>query len=93
MASMVTKRDGSKEDFKPEKIKSSIRKAAQAARLPEDRIEEVVEQVSGAVIEELREREEIATTEIRGKVLTHLDTLVPAVSEAWRKYDEKQGKI
>jgi len=93
MASTVIKRDGSREDFKPEKIRGSIRKAAKAAGLPEDRIEEVVEQVSGSVIEELKEREEVATTEIRGKVLTHLDTLVPAVSEAWRKYDEKQGKI
>lgn len=92
MATEVIKRDGSREPFDPEKIKSSIRAAAQGTDLSEEQTEQVVEQVAGSVIQELKERGEVATTEIRGKVLTHLDRLVPAVSNAWREYDQEQGK-
>ena len=45
--------------------------------------------VALAVAEE-REREEIATSEIKEKILSELDRIEPSVSAAWRKYDEEK---
>lgn len=93
MATVVIKKDGTKEDFDPEKIKNSIRAAAQLAGLTEERTNEVVEQVSAAAIQLAGGKEEIATSELREKILGDLDNLEPSVSTAWRKYDEeKKGK-
>ena len=92
MANEVIKRDGSREPFDPEKIKSSIRKAAQKTDLPEERVNEVVEQVSKAAIELADSKEEIATSEIREKILSELDNVEPKVAESWRDYDRTKGE-
>ena len=90
MASQVIKKDGPKQPFDPEKIKNSIRAAASGAGLPEDRVNEVVEQVSASAIQMADAKEEIASSEIREKVLSELDNVEPSVSEAWRKYDAEK---
>lgn len=90
MAKFVIKKDGKKEPFDAEKIKASITAAVSGANLAEERVNEVVEQVSGAAIQLAEEKEEIATSEIKAKILSELDALEPPVSEAWRKHE--QGK-
>ena len=90
MISNVIKRDGSRESFDPEKIKKAIRAAAQRTEVAGDRLEEVVTEVTNSVL--AREKEEIASSEIKEKVLSELDTLEPSISEAWRQYDIEQGK-
>ena len=93
MANQVIKKDGTKQDFDPEKIKKSIAVAAEQAGLAEDRKNEVVEQVANAVIQLAETKEEIATSEIKEKILSELDSVEPSVSEAWRKYEQgKQGE-
>ena len=92
MASNVIKKDGTKEPFNPEKIKNAIRAAAVRTDLSEEKKNEVIEQVTAPVIQMTDTKEEIATSEIREKVLTELDRVEPAIAEAWRKYDqEKKG--
>jgi len=92
MASVVIKKDGTRQPFDPEKIKSSIKMAAQQAGLAEDKTNEVVDKVSTAALQLAAGKEEIATSELREKILGDLDNLEPSVSAAWRKYDaEKKG--
>ncbi|RLC38062.1 MAG: transcriptional regulator [Candidatus Nealsonbacteria bacterium] len=92
MAKEVIKKDGRREPFDPEKIKNSIRKAADGTDLSEERKNEVVQQVAQVVIQMAEEKEEIATSEIREKILSELDRVEPSVSAAWRKYDETKGE-
>jgi len=93
MANFVIKRDGTKEPFDAEKIRKSIAAASEQANLSEERKNELVEQVTATVLQMAEPREEIATSEIREKILSELDQIEPAVSAAWRKYDEEKGKI
>jgi len=90
MANFVIKKDGAKEPFDPEKIKKAISAAATQAGLPENEIAEVVEKVSSTVIQSFGGIEEVATTDIREKTLAELDASKPAVSDAWRKYEQNR---
>jgi transcriptional repressor NrdR len=89
----VTKRNGSKEPFDPEKIKKSIAGAAQQADIPEERKDEVVNEVAGTVIPIFEGREEIDSSDIKKSILSELDRVEPAVASAWRKYEEGKSKI
>lgn len=91
MAKEVIKKDGSKQPFDPEKIKNSIRGAAKRTELPEERQNEVAEQVATAVIQLADAKEEIATSEIRENILSELDKVEPTVSEAWKKHEEEKS--
>lgn len=93
MADQVIKKDETKEPFDPEKIRKSIVAAAELANLPEERKKEVVEQVATTVIQMAEGKEEIATSEIREKILSELDQIEPSVSAAWRKYDQEQKEV
>ena len=92
MAKEVIKKEGTRQPFAAEKIRNSIAAAAQTTDLSEERKNEVVEQVATAVIQMAEGKEEIATSEIKEKILSELDSIEPAISEAWRKHDqEKKG--
>ncbi|MBA7638143.1 Transcriptional repressor NrdR [subsurface metagenome] len=92
MAKEVIKKDGIRQPFAAEKIRNSIAAAAQRTDLSEERKNEVVEQVATIVIQMAEGKEEIATSEIREKILSELDSIEPAISEVWRKHDqEKKG--
>ena len=92
MANEVIKKDGSREPFDAEKIKKAIASAAQETNLPEERKNEVIEEVAAIVIQMADSKEEIATSEIKEKILSELDRVEPVVSASWRRYDqEKRG--
>ncbi len=90
MANEVIKKDGTREPFDPEKIKTSIKAAVQETNLSEERKNEVVEQVASVAIKMAEEREEIATSEIKEKILNELDRVEPSVSAVWRRYDQEK---
>ena len=90
MANFVVKKDGTKVPFDAEKIKRAISAAATQAGLPENEVTEVVDQVLLKVIESFTGTEEVASAEIREKVLSELDVVKPAVSESWRKHDQSK---
>lgn len=87
MATFVTKKDGTKLPFDPEKIKASVVAACLDAELPNEEADKISVEISHLVIEALKDIEEISTTEVRDKVLAELDMLHPNVAEAWRKYE------
>ncbi len=92
MANQVIKKDGSKELFEEEKIKQSIRAAAQEAGLEAAQQEDLAEKVITSIKEELVEREEITSLELRDKILGELDLLAPEVSASWRDYELSKEK-
>jgi len=93
MATEVIKKDGTKQPFDAEKIKNSIAAAAVRTELTEERQAEVVEQVAAKVIKTAEEKEEITTSEIKESILNELDVVEPAISEAWRKYDQENKSV
>ncbi len=93
MAKEVIKKDGTKELFDAGKIRKAIAAAAQRTDLSEERKNEVVEQVTATVIQMTEARDEITTSEIRDNILSELDDIAPAVSVAWRKYDQEKQKV
>ena len=90
MAKEVIKKDGTKEPFDAEKIKNSIAAAAQRTDLPEERKNEAAEQVADTVIQMAEGKDEIATSEIKEKILSELDSVEPDVSAAWREHEEEK---
>jgi len=93
MANFVIKRDGTREPFDAEKIRRAITGAAQRTNLPEERKKEVVEQVLNTALQLAREKEEIATSELKEKILSELDAIEPSISETWRKYAQEKGAV
>ncbi len=89
MAKEVIKKDGTKEPFDAGKIKNAITMAADEAGIPEEKKREVVERVTASVVQMADAKEEIATSEIKEKVLSELDIVEPSVSTAWRKYEQE----
>ena len=92
MANEVIKMDGSKQPFDEGKIRKSIESAATEAGLAQERIVELVDQVSRVAIDVAGGKEEIATSEIKETILSELDRVEPGVSEAWRKHDQAKGE-
>ncbi len=87
MATQVIKKDGSKQPFSTDKIKRAIGETAKEAGLPEERVLQVVAEVSDIVLAQTNSQEEIATSEIKSMVLNELDRVEPSVSAAWRAHE------
>jgi transcriptional regulator NrdR family protein len=88
MAIFVIKKTGEKEPFDPMKIENSIRAAATDAGLPTERINELVSRVAKVVVDAVVDKNEVATSEIKTRILAELDEIEPAVADAWRQFDE-----
>lgn len=88
MTNFVIKKSGEREPFDPMKIENSIRAAATDAGLPTERINELVSRVAKVVIDAVVDKNEVATSEIKTRILAELDEIEPAVADAWRQFDE-----
>lgn len=93
MATQVIKKDGAKEAFDPEKIKRAIASACSEGGCSEERKNEIVEQVSASALALADTKEEIATSELREKILSELDKVEPSAAAAWRKHDQEQKNV
>ena len=93
MAKEVIKKDGTKEPFDAEKIKNAILSACQRTGLSEERKHEVIDQVTANVIQMAEEKDEISTDELKSKILAELDSIEPAVSDAWRIYEQEKKTV
>lgn len=87
MATFVTKKDGTKLPFDPEKIKASVVAACLDAELSNEEADKISVEILDLVVGALKEVEEVSTTEVRDKVLAELDMLHPNIAEAWRRYE------
>ena len=92
MASIVIKRDGSRLPLDAEKLKSTIANAAREAGHDDAKVASIVDTGSVGALALAGGVEEIATAELKMKILADLDTIAPEVAVAWRKHDlEKKG--
>lgn len=87
----VIKKDERREDFDREKIRSGIIEAAQRTDLQEDRINEVAEKVTAKVEEELRDKEEVRSSEVKEIVLRELDAEEKSIADQFRSYQKAQA--
>ena len=93
MANFVIKKDGTKEPFAPEKIKSAIMSAASQAGVQEEEARGTADRVSASVADSILNIEEIPSAELRARILSTLDATSPDISQAWKKYEaEKEEK-
>ena len=91
MPKEVIKKDGGREPFDAAKIKNAILGAAQRTNLPEERKNEVAEKVTAAVLKMIEGKEQIATNEIRIKIISELNNVEHVVYEAWLKYEQEKA--
>jgi transcriptional regulator NrdR family protein len=89
MPKQVQKRKGYQEEFQVEKLKRSIENAARDAGLPEDKVFQVVEEISSYVLENVKDLGSVNTQSLRTLILNKLDETYPEVVNAWRKYDKE----
>ena len=88
MAKFVTKKDGERVAFDAGKITHAILSASSETEIVETEAQSIAQEVVNIITMDLGAREEISTDELREKILSELDSLSPAIAEAWRKYDE-----
>jgi transcriptional regulator NrdR family protein len=86
----VIKRDGTRQPFSEQKLRSSIENAAKEAEIPTNRIKQVVGDAAREPLEMAKGAKSLETKTIREKILSRLDTIEPAVSEAWRGFDQNK---
>jgi transcriptional regulator NrdR family protein len=89
MPKQVQKRKGHQEEFQVEKLRRSIENAAKEAGFPEDKVFQVVEEISSYVLENVKDSESIDTQLMRTLILNKLDETYPEVANAWRKHDRE----
>jgi transcriptional repressor NrdR len=82
----VVKKDDRKEDFDREKIKRGIINAAKRAELSEDRVNEIADKIAAKIEEDMKERDEAMSKDIRDKVLEELDREEKKVADEFRSF-------
>jgi transcriptional regulator NrdR family protein len=92
MANFIIKKDGTKEPFNAQKIKSAIVVAATQAGITAEEGAKIAEEVVNTIAQSVANLNEVLGAEIRARVLSQLDAIAPTVAEAWRKYDKENNK-
>ena len=92
MPSFIIKKDGTKEPFNIQKIKSAVVAAATDTNLSAEEGAKIAEEVANTIARSIANLNEVMGVEIRARVLSQLDAVAPTVAEAWKKYDKENGK-
>jgi len=92
MANFIIKKDGTKEPFNVEKIKSAVVAATTQAGLAADEGMKIAEEVVSTIVKSIANLSEVSGVEIRARILSQLDSIAPKVAESWRKYDKENNK-
>ena len=85
----VVKRDSTRETFNEKKLRTSIEAAAREAKLPENKVKRLEQNVAKNIVDYARKEKEIRSATIRENVLNKLDVTAPEVSRAWRDFDRR----
>lgn len=83
------KRKGEIEQFKPDKIRSSLQKATIDAGYSVEEKQDIIDEVYSNINKKLDEHVQIDTKTIRICLLTELDKCEPYIAKSWRKFDRK----
>jgi transcriptional regulator NrdR family protein len=92
MAETVIKKDGTEQPFAEQKIRDSISAALRESGVPEEEGDEIVEKITKAVLEYGKDQDELATSEIRDKILAELEEEEPEAAKAWRNYEMNKSQ-
>jgi ribonucleoside-triphosphate reductase len=92
MANFIVKKDGTKEPFNVQKIKSAITAATTQAGLTVEEGIKIAEEVINTIVKSTVNLNEISGVEVRARILSQLDSIAPKVAESWRKYDKENNK-
>ena len=83
----IIKNDGTIQDFDINKLKKSIENAALDAGYEEDKVFQIIEDVSQYVLESIQNLERVDSQSLRNLILVKLDSDYPNIAKAWRDYD------
>ena len=92
MANFIIKKDGVKEPFNVQKIKSAVVSAATQAGLTAEEGAKIAEDVAKTIAQSVANLSEVLGVEVRARALSQLDAIAPTVAEAWKKYDKENNK-
>ncbi len=87
----VRKKDGSVENFDPEKFKRSMEKAAiDAGYLLEGNVDLTLVDIAADDLElELQGKDRVESAAIRKRILNKLEEIDSAVVKAWKKFEKR----
>ena len=88
----VMKDDGSEEQFNPIKLMRSIEKACREAKISEKKIQKIVSEVSGPLIEKINKSVSVKSSDIRKMVLDDLKKISEVAVKSWEQFDKRRGK-
>ena len=86
---IVVKRRGSVENFDPEKVRRSMQKAAIDAGYSLEDKEDLINEISEHVTENLKNEDEVKSDVICEAVLNEMLASSPEIVDAWRKFDRR----
>lgn len=85
----VIKKKGTKEPFKPDKIKGSLQKATIDAGYSVEEKKDIISEVYANINKKLDEEKEVSTETIRMCLLTELDKCEPYIAKSVRRFDSR----
>lgn len=85
----VVKRKGNVEQYNPDKIKSSLKKATIDAGYTVKEKEELIDEIYDKINKKFKNEGQIKTENIRGCLLTELEECEPYIAKSWRNFDKK----
>ena len=87
----VIKRNGKKEQFRPQKLRKSIENAVSDSGSTITNEMKAIEHATQDAEELAMNRNEISTKDLRNEVLNDLESDAPKVAQAWRNYEKQHG--
>ena len=87
----VIKRNGKKEQFKPQKLRKSIESAVTDAGFTVTKQMKAIEHATSDAEELAMNRNEISSKELRNEIINDLESDAPEVAQSWRNYEKQHG--
>lgn len=87
----VIKRNGKKEQFKPQKLRKSIENAVSDSGSTITNEMKAIEHATQDAEKLAMNRNEISTKDLRNEILNDLEGDAPKVAQAWRNYEKQHG--
>ena len=87
----VIKRNGKKEQFRPQKLRKSIENAVSDSGSTITNEMKAIEHATQDAENIARNKNEISTQELRNEIVNDLESDAPEVAQAWRNYEKQHG--
>jgi transcriptional repressor NrdR len=87
----VIKRNGKKEQFKPQKLRKSIENAVTEAGFTVTKQMKAIEHATQDAEKLAMNRNEISSKELRNEIVNDLESDAPEVARSWRNFEKQHG--